>query len=432
MERILLGNLQKWKKSDDKKPLVIRGARQVGKTWLMKEFGRRYYDDVIYISFDEITSESRIFDSTKSARIIIDQLQIVRNKVIRPENSLIILDEIQESPNALGSLKYFAENCPEYHIIAAGSLLGTYLAKPASYPVGKVNLLNMHPFTFGEFLKSKHEGLYTYYDSITGEKDFAQALHDEMMALYREYLIVGGMPECVKSWIEKRDPEDVLMKQNELISIYENDFTKHNGAVNAARILQVFRSIPSQLAKENNEKFIYGAVRKGGRARDFEDAIQWLNAAGITNQVFNVSSPQSPLKPYELLNNFKLFLFDTGLLKYSANVHNSQIILDDNFSFKGQLNENYVLQQLIPQMNFSPNFFAHSNEFEVDFLIQKENRIVPIEVKSGKGKKATSFKRYIERHDPEIAIRFSSNGYMTNGKITNIPLYLTNKAMSLF
>jgi predicted AAA+ superfamily ATPase len=431
MERNMTAELLKWKNQPDRKPLVIKGARQVGKTWIMKEFGAKYYDDVIYVSFDENTPLCKVFDSTKSARVIIDQLQIVLNKVINPQSTLIVLDEIQESANALGSLKYFCEQAPEYHIAAAGSLLGTYLSKPVSYPVGKVNLLSMSPLSFDEFLRERQGGLYAYYKEIKDERDFVEAFHDEMLRIYREYLIVGGMPECVKSWIDKRDPEDVLTKQKEIVSVYENDFTKHNGAVNAARILQVFHSIPTQLAKENNEKFVYGAVRKGGRARDFEDAIQWLCAAGVANQVFNVSGPQIPLKPYELPANFKLYLFDTGLLKYVSNIPNSHIILDENFSFKGQLNENYVLQQLIPQMRFMPNFYAQSNEFEIDFLIQKEDAIIPVEVKSGKGKKATSFKRYIEKYKPETAVRFNTNGYVKNNNITNIPLYLSSKALDL-
>jgi predicted AAA+ superfamily ATPase len=421
----------KWKNQSDRKPLIIHGARQVGKTWLMKEFAQKHYDDIVYISFDEITPESKVFEATKSAQVIIDQLQIARGKAINPQNCLIILDEIQESANALGSLKYFAENAPEYHVVAAGSLLGTYLAKPASYPVGKVNLLNMFSVTFGEFLRASHEWLSEYYTNIADEKDFVSAFHDEMLRLYREYLIVGGMPECVKSWLDKRDPEDVLNKQRELLSLYENDFTKHSGAVNAARILQVFRSIPTQLAKESNEKFIYGAVRQGGRARDFEDAIEWLHAAGIVNRVFNVSSAQAPLKPYELLNHFKLYLFDTGLFKYAANVSNSQIILSDDFSFKGQLNENYVLQQFLPQTPFSPNYYARSNEFEIDFLLQKEGQVIPVEVKSAIGKKATSFKRYIEKYRPETAIRFNTGGYVKDGNITNIPLYLAGRVWDL-
>ncbi|MCL2152889.1 MAG: ATP-binding protein [Oscillospiraceae bacterium] len=431
MERSAMRDLLNWKNDNNKKPLIIKGARQVGKTWLMKEFGRKYYKDIIYINFDEKTGESRIFDSTKSAQTIIDQLEIVRSKKIEPQSTLIIFDEIQESPNALGSLKYFCENTPEYHVITAGSLLGTYLSKPASYPVGKVNLLDVYPLSFSEFLKDRHPGLSEYYNSVTCEKDYVESFHSNMLSVFREYLIVGGMPECAESWLKKRDPEDIPVKQNEIVSIYENDFTKHNGAVNAARILQVFHSIPAQLAKENNEKFVYGAVRNGGRARDFEDAIQWLTAAGIVNQIFNISSSQIPLKPYEILTNFKLFLFDTGLLKYVSNIPNSHIILDEDFPFKGQLCENYVLQQLIPQMQFPPNFYARSNEFEIDFLIQKENQIIPVEVKSGKGKKATSFKRYIETHNPETAIRFSSNGYMKNGSITSIPLYFASKALEL-
>jgi predicted AAA+ superfamily ATPase len=431
MQRNLMGKLVQWKSDKNRKPLIIRGARQVGKTWLMKKFAEDQYKEVIYISFDEQTIESKVFEDTKSASQIIDQLQIIRSKKFIPNETIIILDEIQESVNALGSLKYFCENAREYHVIAAGSLLGTYLSKPMSYPVGKVNIMTLFPFSFDEFLRESHPGYGKYYDEIEKPVDIVPTFHDDLLKIYREYLIVGGMPECVYSWINERDSARVIEIQKEIITLYENDFTKHHGTVNAARILQVFRSIPGQLAKENNGKFVYGAVKQGGRARDFEDAIQWLVAAGIVNQIHNVSSPQIPLKPYEKLEHFKLYMLDTGLLKQMSNIPNSFILLNESYSFKGQLNENYVLQQLICQLDYKPNYLARSNDFEIDFLVQDKDNIIPIEVKSGKGKKATSFKRYIAEYNPEISLRFSTNGFVKDGKITNIPLPYVGKILQL-
>jgi predicted AAA+ superfamily ATPase len=431
VRRNLMSDLMNWKHDKNRKPLIINGARQVGKTWLMKEFAKEHYKEIIYISFDEETIESKVFESTKSADKILDQLQIIYTKKFIPEETIIILDEIQESPNALGSLKYFCENAREYYVIAAGSLLGTYLSKPMSYPVGKVNLLTLFPLSFDEFLRERHQGFGEYYDGLSNAEDIIDSFHNDMLGIYREYLIVGGMPECVYSWVNERDPAKVHNIQREILTLYENDFTKHHGAVNAARILQVFHSIPGQLAKENNEKFVYGAVRKGGRARDFEDAIQWLIAAGIVNQVNNISTPQIPLKPYELLEHFKLFLLDTGLLKHMSNVPNSFILLNENYSFKGQLNENYVLQQLTCKLDYKPNYFARSNDFEIDFIAQIDNEIIPIEVKSGLGKKATSFKRYIAQHNPKTSVRFSTNHYIVDEKITNIPLPYASKLLEL-
>ena len=431
MRRNLMSNLMDWKQDKNRKPLIIKGARQVGKTWLMKEFAKKHYKEVVYISFDEETIESKVFENTKSANKILDQLQIIYAKKFIPEETIIILDEIQESPNALGSLKYFCENAREYYVIAAGSLLGTYLSQPMSYPVGKVNLLTLYPLSFDEFLRERHSGYGEYYDGIRYAEDIVDSFHNDMLDMYKEYLIVGGMPECVYSWVSERDPAKIHDIQREILALYENDFTKHHGAVNAARILQVFNSIPGQLAKENNEKFVYGAVKKGGRARDFEDAIQWLRAAGIVNQVNNISTAQIPLKAYELLEHFKLFLLDTGLLKHMSNVPNSFILLNENYSFKGQLNENYVLQQLTCQLDYMPNYFARSNDFELDFVVQIGNEVIPIEVKSGVGKKATSFKRYIAQHHPKTSIRFNTNHYTVDGKITNIPLPYASKLFEL-
>ena len=431
MYRKILDELVAWKESRRRKPLVLRGARQVGKTWLMKELACQAYDDSVYISFDRDDDAGKIFNETKDPKLILERLALIRNKAILPGKTLIILDEIQECPNALGSLKYFYEEANEYHIVTAGSLLGTYLAKSASYPVGKVNLMKIYPLSFEEYLAAADEGMYQYYCSIGSGKDYVMAFHGKMMEHYQKYLIIGGMPECVQSWVNNGDPEEITAIQEEIISFYENDFTKHSGKVNSGRILQVFRSIVPQLAKENNEKFMYAAISKSSRAKDFEDAIEWLVSSGIVYRILNVSKPEYPLKAYEILNYFKLFLLDVGLIKHLAGVTNKSIMLSESFQFKGQLTENYVLQQLMPILDNAPNYYAFAQEREVDFILQHYESIIPVEVKSGGNKKAVSFKSYIDKHKPEIAVRISSKEYLINGAITNVPLYFAGKMFEL-
>lgn len=429
LNRNAIYDLIRWKASEDRKPMVLKGARQVGKTWLMKEFGQNYYDSFVYFNFDEEDELKSIFTSNKNPHRIVELLSLIAGKKILPGETLIIFDEIQECPEALNTLKYFNEKANEYHVIAAGSLLGTLLAQPKSYPVGMVNLLDIFPLTFDEFLAATDEPLYAYYQSIQKEQHIEEVFHNRLLEDYHYYLIIGGMPECVASWIKYKDPAKISQIQHELIEVYENDFSKHNGKVNSGRILMVFRSIPSQLAKPN-EKYMYGAVREGGRARDFEEAIEWLVSAGMLNRVYNVSKTEHPLSVFDRLDCFKLFLFDTGLLKHMAGLDNSAILLKSDYQFKGQLTENYVLQQLRGQFDVEPRYYAEKSS-EIDFVLQSGTEIIPIEVKGGEDKSAPSFKRYISEKQPSCAIRFSKRGYLKNGLITNIPLYLARKAKEL-
>ena len=429
MKRKAISNLVNWKESDSRKPLVIRGARQVGKTWLMKEFGRNYYDSFVYFNFDEEDQLKSIFETNKNPQRIVELLSLIAGEKILPGQTLIIFDEIQECPEALNSLKYFKEKANDYHIVAAGSLLGTLLANPKSYPVGMVNLLDLYPLTFDEFLEATDRAIYAFYESIQRDQEIEEIFHNRLLEAYNNYLIIGGMPECVASWIKDKDPAKVSQIQHELIEIYENDFSKHNGKVNSGRILMVFRSIVSQLAKPN-EKFMYGAVRQGGRARDFEEAIEWLVSAGMLNRVYNVSKTEHPLPAFDKLDQFKLFVFDTGLLKHMAVLFNSAILLNSSYQFKGPLTENYVLQQLRGQFEIEPRYYSSKN-WEIDFLIQNGTEIIPVEAKSGEDKSAPSFKRYIAEHRPSHAIRFSKRGYRKDGYITNIPLYLAAKTREL-
>ena len=429
LKRSAMQALVNWKGSDERKPMVLKGARQVGKTWLMKEFGKQYYQNCVYCNFDEEDELKSVFEANKNPHRIIELLSMIAGEKIRPGETLILFDEIQECPQALNSLKYFKENANEYHIVAAGSLLGTLLAKPKSYPVGMVNLLDLSPMGFDEFLRAVDPALFAYYESIQKEQPIEEIFHNRLLDAYNSYLIIGGMPECVASWVKYKDPARVSQIQQELTEVYENDFSKHNGSVNSGRILMVFRSIVSQLAKPN-EKFMYGAVREGGRARDFEEAIEWLVSAGMLNRVYNVSKMAHPLAAFDKLDQFKLFLFDTGLLKHMAGIDNSAILLKTDYQFKGPLTENYVLQQLRGQFDVAPRYYSDKNS-EIDFVLQYGTEIIPVEAKGGQDKSAPSFKKYVKDNQPAHALRYSKRGYKKDGQITNLPLYLASKTREL-
>ena len=429
MKRNAMQSLINWKNDPERKPLILRGARQVGKTWLMKEFGQTCYPNYVYFNFDEEDELKSIFQANKNPHRIIELLSMISGEKIQPGETLILFDEIQECPEALNTLKYFKEKANEYHVVSAGSLLGTILAQPKSYPVGMVNLLDIFPLTFDEFLEATDPALYTYYDSIQKEQTIEEIFHSRLSEACNYYFIIGGMPECVSSWIKYKDPARISQIQRELIEIYENDFSKHNGKINSGRILLVFRSIVAQLAKPN-EKFMYGAVREGGRARDFEEAIEWLVSAGMLNHVYNVSKMEHPLSAFDKLDQFKLFVFDTGLLKHMAGIDNSAILLKSSYQFKGALTENYILQQLQGQFEIAPRYYSDKNS-EIDFVLQNGTDIIPVEVKAGEDKSAPSFKRYVAENHPAAALRFSKRGYRKDGDITNLPLYLVCKTRDL-
>ena len=429
MKRNAMQSLINWKNDPERKPLILRGARQVGKTWLMKEFGQTCYANYVYFNFDEEDELKSIFQANKNPHRIIELLSMISGEKIQPGETLILFDEIQECPEALTTLKYFKEKANEYHVVSAGSLLGTILAQPKSYPVGMVNLLDIFPLTFDEFLEATDPALYTYYDSIQKEQTIEEIFHSRLSEACNYYFIIGGMPECVSSWIKYKDPARISQIQRELIEIYENDFSKHNGKINSGRILLVFRSIVAQLAKPN-EKFMYGAVREGGRARDFEEAIEWLVSAGMLNRVYNVSKMEHPLSSFDKLDQFKLFVFDTGLLKHMAGIDNSAILLKSSYQFKGALTENYILQQLQGQFEIAPRYYSDKNS-EIDFVLQNGTDIIPVEVKAGEDKSAPSFKRYVAENHPAAALRFSKRGYRKDGDITNLPLYLVCKTRDL-
>ena len=402
------------------------GARQVGKTWLMKEFGEKYYEEYFYFNFDEDEEIASIFQKNKDPFRIVELLSMICGKKIEPNNHLIIFDEVQECPEALNSLKYFYEKANAYHIISAGSLLGTLLAGPKSYPVGKVNVMNLYPLTFEEFLCAVDNSLYKYYEQISKGSMIEDIFYTKLTEMYQYYLIIGGMPECVNNWLKNKDCSKILQIQKELIELYENDFSKHNGKVNSGRILLVFRSIVNQLAKDNS-KFIYGCVREGARAREFEEAIEWLVSAGMVIRINNVSKPEHPLNAFVEVNHFKLFMFDVGLLKCMAGISNEAILLKKEYQFKGALTENYCVQQLVSSYGSIPKYYVQDQNNEIDFLLEDGIDIIPVEVKAGESLRSNSFKKYIANKNPKKAIRYSMLNYIEQDRIVNIPLFLIGK-----
>jgi predicted AAA+ superfamily ATPase len=424
MQRELLQSLIKWKKNDDRKPLIIRGARQVGKTWLMKEFGKTQYKNIAYVNFETALSLHHIFETGFDVAKLIMALKIVTGGDIIPGETLIILDEIQACEAAITSLKYFQENANQYHIIAAGSLLGVASNKNRSFPVGKVDFLDLHPFNFSEFLLAINEPLLLEllqkndWGLITGFKS-------KYIDLLKQYYYVGGMPEVVQTFINQKDFKKVRVKQLNILAAYEQDFSKHAPNEIVPRIRLVWQSLPSQLAKQNR-KFIYGNLKKGARAREFELAIEWLTNAGIVHKVNRCNKPGFPLIAYVVLSDFKLFLLDVGLLAAMGNLDIQSFLNEESLfeEFKGALTEQYVLQQL-KSIDQLPIYYwsAENATAEIDFLIQYQNRIIPIEVKAAENLKAKSLKTYQQKFNPEISIRTSLSDYRKQDWLVNIPLY---------
>ena len=423
MKRFIMDDLIKWKNSINRKPLILKGARQVGKTYILKEFGRDYYDNVAYFNFDHDDGLAELFVNTKDPKRIIEQLTLVDGKKIEVGKTLIFFDEIQECPNALNSLKYFYEEVPEYHIVCAGSLLGIRLSK-TSFPVGKVDFMNMYPMSFSEFLIADGcENLVQYMKGVNKIENIPKIFNDQLIEKLKVYYIVGGMPEVVLSWVNERDIERVNYLQQSILDSYEQDFSKHTDNSEANKISLIWNGIPSQLAREN-KKFVYQVVKEGARAREYEGALNWLNDTNLIYKCYNVSKTDFPLKAYNDLSSFKIYMNDVGLLRRMANL-DSDIILEGNKlfeEFKGSFTENYVINSLVCLYNIVPNYFTFDRN-EIDFVIQSKNRIIPIEVKSDKSTNHNSLTKYNDKNNNEISIRFSLNNLSCDGKIINIPLY---------
>ena len=423
MKRFITEKLVKWKESKDRKPLILRGARQVGKTFILKEFGEKYYDTVAYFNFDHDDGLSSLFSNTKDPKRILEQLTLINGKKINPETTLIIFDEVQECPDALNSLKYFKEETPLYHIVCAGSLLGIRLSK-ISFPVGKVEFLDMYPMTFSEFLIADNlENLVTLMNETKEIKAFPKMFEDMLIEKLKTYYIVGGMPEVVYSWVNDKDIEKVNKIQKDILDSYENDFSKHVDSKEANKISLIWNGIPSQLAREN-KKFVYQVIKEGARAREYEGALNWLNDANLITKCYLVSKCSFPLKAYNDLSSYKIYMNDVGLLRRMSNL-DSKIILEGNKlfeEFKGSFTENYVANVLNYLLNESPNYYTF-NRNEIDFVIQKNNKVIPIEVKSDKSTNHNSLTKYNNMNDNEISFRFSLNNLNKDGKIINVPLY---------
>lgn len=432
MERIAMKSLKKWKMSDGRKPLILEGARQVGKTWLMKEFGRLYYQDVVYINFDGNRRMKELFSADLDVVRILRGLELFAGKKIISGTTLLIFDEIQEVPRALGSLKYFYENAPQYHIVCAGSLLGIALHEGTSFPVGKVDFLKLHPFSFEEFLLATDRGGYAEALNA-GDFDAVTVFRDVYTDALKEYYFVGGMPEAVAQFCADRDFQAVRTIQRRILDAYEQDFSKHAPVDIVPKIRMVWNSIPSQLARENR-KFLYGLVREGGRAKEFETAIMWLSDCGLVSRVFRVTEPHLPLRAYEDLRAFKLFLHDVGLLSCMVGLQ-ARTILDGNdlfVEFKGALTEQYVLQQLKTLDDLTVCYYANDrSSAEIDFLLDDGLHVIPLEVKAETNLRAKSLRVYREKYSPQISARTSMANYKREDWLVNIPLYGIHTILSL-
>ncbi len=424
MKRDALQKLIEWKDSSDRKPMIIKGARQTGKTWLMKELGKTSFKETIYINFENEHRFRNLFHNDFDTNRIIDVLQIHLGKIINPEDTLIIFDEIQSVEGGITSLKYFNENAPEYYIIAAGSLLGISIHENQSFPVGKVCFLDLHPLSFGEFLKANNKEML--FEALSQKKwDLIKTFHEELLNLLRTYLFVGGMPEIVQKWITTHDYSLIRERQLEILGSYVGDFSKHVPLSQIPRLNMVWESLPAQLSKEN-KKFVYNVLREGARAKDFEIAIMWLYNCGLVLKSHRVKLPQLPIKSYHDMQVFKLFMVDVGLLTASMGLNEKTLLYDNQIltEFKGALAEQYVMQELTSiNCEYIGYWTNERSTSEVDFIVQKEGNVIPIEVKSGENLRSRSFTLFCDKYQPKKAIKTSTLPYQSNGNIINIPLY---------
>lgn len=436
MERLMMAKLLKWKNSAYRKPLILKGVRQVGKTWILKEFGRRYYDNVAYFNFDENQEYKQFFVTTKDVNRILQNLMLASGQKIEAEKTLIVFDEVQDCPEVINSMKYFCENAPEYHVACAGSLLGIALAKPSSFPVGKVNFMQIDPLNFKEFLMANgDENLVTYIDSVEKIEFIPDAFYNPLYEKLKMYYVTGGMPEAVKMWTEVRDVEAVQEVLSDIIHAYERDFAKHPNISEFPKISMIWKSIPSQLAKEN-KKFLYKVVKPGARAREYEDALQWLVDARLVYKIYRSSTPALPLSAYDDLTAFKIYLVDVGILRRLSQLSPTAFGEGNRLfvEFKGALTENYVLQALVNQFEVSPRYWSQNNPpYEVDFLIQRDNDIFPIEVKAETNISSKSLKKYYELYPDKtkLRIRFSLENLKLDGNLLNIPLFMADNTDKL-
>ncbi|WP_297643940.1 ATP-binding protein [uncultured Gardnerella sp.] len=431
MKRLIMSKLLAWKNSPYRKPLILRGVRQVGKTWILKEFGKLNYKNIAYFNFDENKEYKQFFETTKNVERILQNLMLASGQKIEPENTLIIFDEVQDCPEVINSMKYFYENAPQYHVACAGSLLGITLAKPSSFPVGKVNFMQINPMNFTEFLLANgDENLVKFIEQIDRIASIPDAFFNPLYEKLKMYYVTGGMPESVLMWAKARDVNAMQETLFEIITAYERDFAKHPNVSEFPKISMIWNSIPSQLAREN-KKFLYKVVKNGARAREYEDALQWLVSAQLVYKIYRNTAPNLPIAAYDDVSAFKIYLADVGLLRRLAQLAPTAFVEGNRLftEFKGALTENYVLQALLTQFEVTPRYWSQTNPpYEVDFLIQRENDIFPIEVKSEANINSRSLKKFKELfpNQTKLRIRFSLNNLKLDDDMLNIPLFMAD------
>ena len=431
MERLILKDLIAWKNSPYRKPLILKGVRQVGKTWILKEFGNRCYENTAYFNFDENEEYKQFFETSKDVNRILQNLMFASGQSIKPEKTLIIFDEVQDCPKVINSMKYFCENAPEYHIACAGSLLGIALAKPSSFPVGKVNFMQIDPMTFAEFLTANgDENLVKYMESIERIEPLPDAFFNPLYEKLKMYYVTGGMPESVLMWTQARDVSAMQNTLSDIIDAYKRDFAKHPDVSEFPKISMIWKSIPSQLAREN-KKFLYKVVKEGARAREYENALQWLVDARLVHKIYRSSTPGLPMSAYDDLSAFKIYLADVGVLRRLAQLAPTAFTEGNRLftEFKGSLTENFVLQTLLTQFEVTPRYWAQNNPpYEVDFLIQRENEIFPVEVKAEGNIRSKSLKKFKELFPDKVKlrVRFSLDNLKLDDDVLNIPLFMAD------
>lgn len=425
--RTIIEKLREWKLRSNRKPLIISGVRQTGKTWIMKHFGKEEFEATAYFNFDIDDGLQSVFANHKNPLRILEELKLYTDVEITAGKTLIIFDEIQECGEALNSLKYFCEDAPQYHIVAAGSLLGVALNKVKSFPVGKVEFLDIYPLSFKEFLIAKDAKIFNFVDNLERIEPLPEIIFNKLGEYYRQYMAVGGMPEAVNSFLSNASMDDVDKCLDYILSAYSRDFSKHAQGKDVPKILSIWDSIPSQLAKENR-KFVFKLVRPGARAREYEDALLWLNSAGMIFRVFRNTKPALPLKAYDDVSAFKIYLCDVGLLRRLSSLP-AEIVISQNplyAEFKGASTENYVLQSLVQQVEPTPRYWVSEGKAEVDFLIQYKTEIIPVEVKSGGNLMGKSLAVYGQKFNPRIKLKFSLNNLAVYQNVINIPLFLAD------
>ncbi len=426
MKRNILEKLMLWKNTSQRKPLLLYGARQVGKTYALKNFAETAFRNHIYLNFEDSPVLKKYFEDSLDPKDIIFKLAIHFNKTIDPQHTLIIFDEVQECPHALNSLKYFNEKASEYHVCACGSLLGVKMGHKEGFPVGQVNFQHLYPLSFMEFLDAIGESMIKeYITTLNQNVPLPEPFHNKLTDLLKIYYFTGGMPEAVLTWVNSQDFNAVRKVHHEILKSYDLDFSKHAPVSLSTKISEVWNSIPAQLAREN-KKFLYSIVRTSARAREYEEAIQWLNSAGLIYKIHNISTPKMPLKAYSHLDVFKIYLLDVGLLNTLSELPVKSLINGDQLfqEFRGSLTENYVFQALAPEFQ-NQYYWTSSGSAEVDCVIQYEGKIIPLEIKSNSSVRSRSMKVYVEKYNPDFTLRVSMLNLMRNENVLNVPLYLT-------